>query len=344
MTNWNRVFWAAFVILGAAVIVGYAARVLYLDVLFGLLVVGIGAAKLAEEIAHRRMHLRERMMHDSIKYLTRQVDSAASTAEHLRGSADSRFFRIDSRLRELGDNLDDKYEDSVKKVVQMENRLNDHTKMMLEIAKRQEAIKERQAEIAERLKHIPRGPRVPSAYAPKPFTTSVRIPSTETRPIHVPSTALVPEKKIMRFELPRIAPRKTKRKARPLRLKLRLKPKVRAKRKARTKPTTIINIQAPKPQVIKKIVRVRAKPRKARAKRKAVRAKRTVAVGKTVINIAAPKPQVIRKVVRVKAKPKPRAKKTVVAGKTTINIQAPKPLVKIVKVPAKTGKRAKKKA
>jgi len=296
MTEWNRVFWLVFIVLGAIVIAGSMVHILYLDLIFGLLVIGVGVAKLAEEITDRRLQKKHAAMNESIGYLTRQVDSTTGTAERLKDTSDSRFFKIHNRLNEIDETMDDKYDDAVRKVITLENRLNEHSKMMLELAKRQEAIKGRQDMVGERLRHLPR-------MQPKPVYRPVIVHAPAPRPqtIFVPRAATVPEKRIMRFELPRIAPKRI----------FKLKPKARkVRRKAARQAPTIINIAAPKPQVIKKIIKVRPKP-KPKIKRKVVKRRprrRIVTSGRTIINIQAPKPQIIRKVVRVKAKPKPAKK------------------------------------
>jgi hypothetical protein len=226
MFNWNRVFWVVFVVLGAFIIAGTMVRIIYLDIVMGLLVVGVGAARLAEEITHRKMQHRHRSMHESINYLTSRLDSASGLAERLKENSESRFFKVDNKLRVLSGNMDDKYDAAVKKVIGLENRINDHSKFMLELAKRQESIKLGK-EISQE-------------------------PLPDLRPIiKVPS--VVHENKIVRFELPRIAPRKSIK-------------KVRSRSKRGLGNKTIINIQAPRTRVIKKIVKVESKkPKKSKA-------------------------------------------------------------------------------
>jgi len=312
-----------FIILGAIIIAGSMVHLIYLDLILGLLVVGVGAAKLAEEITDRRLARKHAAMNESISYLTRQVDSTTGTAERLRDASESRFFRINNTLKDIDERLEDKYDDAVKKVISLENRLNEHSKLMLELAKRQEAIKERQDAMKERQDivsdRLRRLPRAQPGLQPKPVAkpTIIRVPEPKPATILVPRMATVPEKKIMRFELPRIAPRvparagaklRPKKSKRPA-LKRKAKRRVRAKTRMVVPGKTIINIAAPKPQVIrktkiiKKIVRVKpkkAKPKKARPKKRPIRAGRTITAGRTIININAPRTQVTRKVVRGK--------------------------------------------
>jgi hypothetical protein len=172
---------------------------------------------------------------------------------------------------------------------------------MLELAKRQEAIKGRQEAtankvatllplrrqqeaVSERLRHLPRASSRPVVVSSAPATPQA---------IFVPRAAVAPEKRIMRFELPKIAPRRILNVKRHVRRK-KAKPG-RAASAARQAPT-IINIAAPKPQVINKIIRVkeRVRPKKKSAPKTG---RRIVTSGRTIININAPKSRVARKVV-----------------------------------------------
>ncbi len=223
MTHWNRVFWAVFIVLGAIIIAGSIVHILFLDVIFGLLVIGVGAAKLGEEITDRRLQRSHSVMNQSISYLTRQVDSASSVTEHIKDNSDSRFFRTDRRFHDMEDKMESDYNSLAKKIISLENRTNEHSKLMLEIAKRQEALKAKQEQ--------------PIAAAPKPQ-------------IFVPRTSVVPEKRIMRFSLPKIAP-----KAAAVKIK---KPKTRGRKTIRAAAgKTVINISAPMATTAKK---VRVKP------------------------------------------------------------------------------------
>ncbi len=207
MTQWNKAFWAIFVMLGAIIIAGSIVHILFLDIIFGLLVIGVGVAKLAEEISSRRLQRKHAVMNESINYLTRQVDSTTGTTERLKDASESRFFKIDRRLSDIGGRMENRYDDAVKKVISLENRLNEHSKLMLELAKRQEIIKQKQEVAAEMLRRLP-------AVQHKPVAT--KAPEQKPRPIFVPAAARNTERKIMRFGLPRIAPRvKAKPRRRP---------------------------------------------------------------------------------------------------------------------------------
>jgi len=138
MSGWNAVFWAVFVALSAFVIAGNIVRVVYMDVIFGLLVIGVGAAKLGEEIKSRRIAKNNDAISESINYLTRQMEGSANQDQQVRDSYDSRFFKIDSRMAEMSGKAEARYNDIAKKVLSLENRLNEHSKFMLEIAKRQQ--------------------------------------------------------------------------------------------------------------------------------------------------------------------------------------------------------------
>jgi hypothetical protein len=268
--RWNCLFWLAFVVLGALIIAGSIVRIIYIDLIFGLMVVAVGAAKLGEELTDRKLRRKQSAMHESIQYLTGKVESASSVAENVRDRSDSRFFRIDQKRQEIEEKMESNYRDLVRKSVGIENRVNDLSKMMLEIAKRQEALK---AKV----------PAPTQAFFPKPVATQ--------------------ESRIMRFGLPKIAPkkpvkapaRKKARKAKPVRRK--------PKRRARTQRTVVENriiIQAPKASV-KRFRAGRKRKRKPVAKKK-VRAKPKArpARAKALKRKASKK---------VKAKPKGRLKK-----------------------------------
>jgi len=71
------VFWVIFVILAAFIIAGSIVRIIYMDVIFGLLAVGVGAAKLAEEITHRRIERSNSSINETVNYMTKQMEAAS---------------------------------------------------------------------------------------------------------------------------------------------------------------------------------------------------------------------------------------------------------------------------
>jgi len=140
MMQLNRIFWAIFTLIGILLIAGFFVKLLYVDLLLGFLVIAVGVVKLSEELSSNEMKGRHSDINESIRYLTHMVDDANRSMERLKEKSDHRFHHFDGKRAEIEQQIEDNYDSLAKKIVQQENKLNDVTKAVVEIARRHDAL------------------------------------------------------------------------------------------------------------------------------------------------------------------------------------------------------------
>jgi len=168
MAHWNNAFWVLFIIMGALVIAGFAIRVLYLDLVLGFFVIAIGVFKLGEELTSKEISEKHEDIKDNIRYLSHQMDAGNLFTRKIKEKHEHRFLRLDSRRNEIESTVEEKYDSLAKKLIQLENKLNDVTKAIVEVSKRHDTfskdtgkeikkigkIKERTDRMSEKLRKI----------------------------------------------------------------------------------------------------------------------------------------------------------------------------------------------
>ena len=140
MTPWNKGFWLLFVVMGIFVVTGTFLQVVFLDLMIGFLVIAIGLLKLSEEFTHKDLTSRHSNINESLRYLTHMVDSSNSTLVRNNEKHENRFLHFDKKRAEIEETIEDKYDSLAKKIIQQENKLNDVTKALVEVAKRHDAF------------------------------------------------------------------------------------------------------------------------------------------------------------------------------------------------------------
>ena len=185
MTHWNKAFWLLFILMGALVVAGLIVRVLYLDIVLGIFVIAIGVLKLGEEISSKEIIDRHGDINDNIRYLSHQVDAGNLFARRVKERHEHRFLKLDNRRTDIENIIDEKYDSVAKKVIQLENKLNDITKALIEVSKRHDThakkatdemkkfsrLKERTDRMSEKLRYI-RAPKPKTK--PKPATKTLK--------------------------------------------------------------------------------------------------------------------------------------------------------------------------
>ena len=124
LKNRNRIFWALFLLTGAFILLLGIRSILYLDLILAVILVMLGLHKLGEELNERFMEKAQKKMSDSMDYLTKWLQSNESLAKTLEEKNESRFFNSDRRRIEIDDKLETKYRGLVRKILELETKLN----------------------------------------------------------------------------------------------------------------------------------------------------------------------------------------------------------------------------
>ena len=125
MDYWSSTFWLLFVIAGGFIITGSFIRLIFLDILLGLILIAIGVLKLSEDLARRNLGRRHSNISESIDYLADQLGTSTNLTRALRERHDHRFLHLDRKRAEIERGMDRNYRELAKKIIEVENRLNE---------------------------------------------------------------------------------------------------------------------------------------------------------------------------------------------------------------------------
>ena len=127
LTHYNRIFWLLFAIAGAMFIftgIMGLTSLFYLDVILGVVIVVAGIHRLGEEFSHRNMR---RSHDDAVRAINELLQWAEKSYDYTRAFKDrheKRLFRLDQKRAEIEDKVEDQFRSAVKKVIELENKLN----------------------------------------------------------------------------------------------------------------------------------------------------------------------------------------------------------------------------
>lgn len=125
MDYWSSIFWLLFIIAGGFVIAGSFIRLIFLDILLGLILIAIGILKLGEEIANRNLSRRHKNINESIDYLTNQLGASTNLTRALKERHDHRFLHLDRKRTEIENRVEKNYRELARKIMDVESRLNE---------------------------------------------------------------------------------------------------------------------------------------------------------------------------------------------------------------------------
>ena len=125
MNQWNRIFWAFFVFIGLVVIFGTLFRALYIEVLLGLVVIIIGIHKLGEEKHSINMEDAQRRVSRNMDYMIHWSNSMHDYVKGMKDRHEYRLHHLDSKRAEMEKKIEDNYKDLVRKLLELENRMNE---------------------------------------------------------------------------------------------------------------------------------------------------------------------------------------------------------------------------
>ncbi len=120
----NGLFWVLFVVIGALVILGLVYRVLFLDVLLGIMLVALGLNKLEIEMKHTRSERERAETESRISGLDSAVSDARSFLKGTRSSHELRIHKLDTKRADQDKRIEDNYRDLVRKIFELENKMN----------------------------------------------------------------------------------------------------------------------------------------------------------------------------------------------------------------------------
>ena len=133
--NWylrhmNKLFWIAFFLAAAVFIYSIFFGYVFLDLVLGLVIIFAGIRWLGQELLNRRIR---RVQDDSIRTINELLQWAQKSYDYTRFFKDrheKRLHNLDVKRARLEEKTEDQFRDAVKKVIQLENKLNKAVKAM----------------------------------------------------------------------------------------------------------------------------------------------------------------------------------------------------------------------
>jgi hypothetical protein len=135
LNHYNKLFWILFAIAGAMFIasmyLGFIS-IMYLDLVLGIVLVVAGIHRIGEEFFNRSI----RNAHDdSVRAINELLQWAEKSYDYTREFKDrheKRFHNIDRKRSDLEKKTEEQFRDAVRKIIQMENKLNKGMKTLEE--------------------------------------------------------------------------------------------------------------------------------------------------------------------------------------------------------------------
>ncbi|UCC91454.1 MAG: methylated-DNA--[protein]-cysteine S-methyltransferase [Candidatus Aenigmatarchaeota archaeon] len=132
--HWDKVFWVVFVVMGIFVVAGEAIALISFEffLVLGLFMVIIGAGKLAEEISKNRLVNYQDDLYRKIHQISQHLERTFNLADSYKNKTEFRLHKLDQRRKMIEINTEKKYRDLARKIIELENRVNRVSKIMIE--------------------------------------------------------------------------------------------------------------------------------------------------------------------------------------------------------------------
>ncbi|MCK4714210.1 MAG: hypothetical protein KAT35_01440 [Candidatus Aenigmarchaeota archaeon] len=125
--HYNRLFWLFFVIAGAlfvsSVFLGVLSE-LYIEIVLGFLLVVVGIHRTGEEFLNRRVREAQDASIRTINELLQWAEKSYDYTRAFKERHEKRLFHLDERRADLESKLDEQFRLAVKKIIDLENRMN----------------------------------------------------------------------------------------------------------------------------------------------------------------------------------------------------------------------------
>jgi len=125
--HYNKLFWLFFVAAGALFVAASALGMLnqwYAEILLGLLLVVVGIHRIGEEFFNRKLRESQDTSVRTINELLQWAEKSYDYTRAFKERHEKRLFHLDQRRADLENRLDEQFRSAVKKIIDLENRMN----------------------------------------------------------------------------------------------------------------------------------------------------------------------------------------------------------------------------
>ena len=124
MHKYDKTFWMLFVLLELTIIMGNVWFFSPLCVILGFVVLGVAFARFGDYILHKERETQMKRHNQAIEKMKSWLNNQYHLTQGIRDLHDYRFHSMDRKKADLEEKIEDKYTDLAKKIIEVENRLN----------------------------------------------------------------------------------------------------------------------------------------------------------------------------------------------------------------------------
>lgn len=124
LKHYNKIFWIIFALAGAMFITAIFLGYFFLDLVLGLVLVVAGVHRIGEEFFNRSMR---KSQDESVRTINELLQWAQKSYDYTRDFKDrheKRLHRLDTKRANLENKTEEQFRDAVKKIIEVENKLN----------------------------------------------------------------------------------------------------------------------------------------------------------------------------------------------------------------------------
>ncbi len=136
MNHYNKLFWLFFAVAGGIFILSTTIgwiTLAYLDLALGLIIIAAGVHRIGDEFFKRRIINAQMEQVRSINELLQWAEKSYDYTRAFKDRHEKRLHRLDVKRALHEDKTEEQFRDAVKKIIQMENRLNKALKPVLPV-------------------------------------------------------------------------------------------------------------------------------------------------------------------------------------------------------------------
>ncbi len=127
----GKAFWSLFIVTSfCLVMTAISFNIFPFDILLGLIMIVLGFGKLSEEYFGKKLMRYQDDIYQKIHQLTHQLEQNFRMTSKGFLKHDQRFFRLSSIKKEINQDMEKKYRDLVRKIIEVENNMNKLGKIM----------------------------------------------------------------------------------------------------------------------------------------------------------------------------------------------------------------------
>lgn len=128
----NGIFWILFAVLGILLLIGISPQLIV-----GVMIISLGIYKLDFDIQQKKRKEERESLQVTLGELKEWMQKEYEYIRAVEAKYDQRFFHSGTEKAKTGKRMEKEYRELVRKLLQLENKMNDISRILIETRKRQ---------------------------------------------------------------------------------------------------------------------------------------------------------------------------------------------------------------